>query len=49
MRPSAAGRAPLLSFDIDEHFALVAGFLFLRADAAAHRAWGPTLFPDLPA
>ena len=35
--------------DIDEHFALVAGFLFLRADAAAHRAWGPTLFPDLPA
>lgn len=27
--------------DIDEHFAVVAGFLFLRADAVAHRAWGP--------
>ena len=34
--------------DIDEHFALLAGFLFLRADAAAHRAWEPTLFPDAP-
>jgi hypothetical protein len=31
--------------DIDEHFATLAGFAFLRADAAAHRAWGPALFP----
>jgi hypothetical protein len=32
--------------DIDEHFATLAGFRFLRADAAAHRAWRPLLFPD---
>jgi hypothetical protein len=31
--------------DIDEHFATLAGFRFLRADAVAHRAWGPELFP----
>jgi hypothetical protein len=30
--------------DIDEHFALLAGFRFLRADAVTHRAWGPELF-----
>ena len=30
--------------DIDEHFALIAGFRFLRADAVTHRAWGPELF-----
>jgi hypothetical protein len=32
--------------DIDEHFATLAGFRFLRADAAAHRAWAQELFPD---
>jgi len=30
--------------DVDEHFAGVAGFRFLRADAASFRAWGPELF-----
>ena len=34
--------------DVDEHFAGLAGFLFLRADAASLRAWGPRLFPDGP-
>jgi hypothetical protein len=34
--------------DIDEFFATEAGFRFLRADAAAHRAWGPELFLLLP-
>jgi hypothetical protein len=34
--------------DIDECFATEAGFRFLRADAAAHRAWGPELFFLLP-
>src|SRR5262245_9407772 len=29
--------------DVDEFFAVGAGFRFLRADAAAHRAWGPEL------
>ena len=38
----------LVSFDIDEHFALIAGFRFLRADAVTHRAWGPELFWELP-
>jgi len=32
--------------DIDEHFALIAGFRFLRADAVTHRAWGPELFGE---
>ena len=32
--------------DVDEHFATLAGFRFLRADALAHRAWGLELFPD---
>ena len=32
--------------DIDEHFAMLAGFQFLHADVAAHRAWGAALFPD---
>jgi hypothetical protein len=30
--------------EVDERFALGAGFEFLRADAAAHRSWGPRLF-----
>ena len=30
--------------EVDERFALEAGFRFLRADAAAHRDWGPELF-----
>ena len=30
--------------DVDHHFAREAGFRFLRADAAVHRAWGPALF-----
>jgi hypothetical protein len=34
--------------DIDEHFALIAGFHFLKADAVTHRAWGPELFGELP-
>jgi hypothetical protein len=33
--------------DVDEHFAGLAGFRFLRADAVSFRAWGPQLFgPD---
>jgi phosphoglycolate phosphatase-like HAD superfamily hydrolase len=31
--------------DVDAHFAGLAGFQFLRADAASFRAWGPALFP----
>jgi hypothetical protein len=34
--------------DIDEHYALIAGFRFLRADAVTHRAWGPELFGVRP-
>jgi len=34
--------------DVDEHFARVAGFVFLSADIAAHRDWGPHLFPVSP-
>jgi hypothetical protein len=30
--------------DVDEHFAGLAGFRFLRADAVSFRAWGPALF-----
>jgi len=30
--------------DVDEHYAGLAGFRFLRADAASFRAWGPELF-----
>jgi len=30
--------------DVDEHYATGAGFEFLRADPAAHRAWGHRLF-----
>jgi len=30
--------------DVDELYANGAGFEFLRADAAAHRAWGPRVF-----
>jgi hypothetical protein len=29
--------------DVDEHFAGLAGFRFLRADVASYRAWGPRL------
>jgi hypothetical protein len=29
--------------DVDEHFAGLAGFRFLRADATSYRAWGPEL------
>lgn len=32
--------------DLDEHFAGLAGFRFLRADAVSVRAWGPQLFPE---
>jgi hypothetical protein len=32
--------------DLDEHFATLAGFRFLRAEAVAHRAWGVELFPE---
>ena len=30
--------------DVDAHFADLAGFRFLRADAVSFRAWGPGLF-----
>jgi hypothetical protein len=30
--------------ELDESVAAGAGFHFLRADAATHRGWGPTLF-----
>ena len=42
----AAGYYHVGDTDVDEHFATLAGFQFLRADATAHRAWGPELFPD---
>ena len=32
--------------DVDEHFAGLAGFRFLRADAASFRSWGPELFGE---
>jgi hypothetical protein len=35
--------------DIDEHFARLAGFVFLSADVVAHRVWGPDLFQTPPA
>jgi hypothetical protein len=31
--------------DVDAHFASLAGFRFLRADAVSFRDWGPALFP----
>ena len=34
--------------DVDEHFAGLAGFRFLRADAVSFRAWGPELFGSAP-
>jgi hypothetical protein len=34
--------------DVDEHYAGLAGFRFLRADLASVRAWGPHLLPDWP-
>jgi hypothetical protein len=45
-RFAAAGYYHVGDTDVDAHFAALAGFTFLRADAAAHRAWGPELFPD---
>jgi hypothetical protein len=45
-RFAATGYYHVGDTDIDEHFATLAGFQFLRADAAAHRAWAPELFPD---
>jgi len=32
--------------DVDDHYATVAGFRFLRAEAAAHRAWSAELFAE---
>jgi hypothetical protein len=34
--------------DVDEHFARVAGFVFLNADVAGQRAWGPALLGAPP-
>jgi hypothetical protein len=34
--------------DVDEHFAGLAGFRFLRADAISFQAWGPELFGSAP-
>lgn len=34
--------------DLDETFAIGAGFRFLRADAAARRSWAPALFAEQP-
>lgn len=34
--------------DVDEHFAGLAGFRFLRADAVSFRSWGPELFGTGP-
>jgi hypothetical protein len=34
--------------DLDRFFAVGAGFRFLRAEAAAHRSWGPELFAESP-
>ena len=34
--------------EVDDTVASRAGFRFLRADAAAHRAWGPELFAPRP-
>jgi hypothetical protein len=34
--------------DVDEHFARLAGFRFLRADAASLRAWAPRLLAGWP-
>jgi hypothetical protein len=31
--------------DVDEHFAVLAGFRFLRADAASLATWAPALLP----
>ena len=45
-RFSAAAYYHIGDTDIDEHFALIAGFRFLKADAATHRAWGPELFGE---
>ena len=33
--------------DTDDYYATAAGFRFLKADTAAHRAWGPELFTGL--
>jgi hypothetical protein len=41
---SAAAYYHIGDTDVDEHFAGLAGFRFLRADATSYRAWGPELF-----
>ena len=43
-RFSAAVSYHIGDTEIDERFAREAGFHFLRADADAHRRWGPELF-----
>jgi hypothetical protein len=45
-RFAAAGYYHVGDTEVDEHFAMLAGFRFLRADAAAHRTWGPELLLD---
>jgi hypothetical protein len=42
--PAAAAYYHIGDTDNDDFFATAAGFQFLRADADAHRAWGPALF-----
>jgi hypothetical protein len=32
--------------EVDAHYALAGGFLFLRADRAGHAAWGPRVFGE---
>ena len=34
--------------DLDDYVACSAGFRFLKADAAAHREWAPSLFSPVP-
>ena len=45
-RYAAAAYYHIGDTDIDDYYATAAGFRFLRADAAAHRSWGPELFTD---
>jgi hypothetical protein len=42
---SAAAYYHIGDTDVDAHFASLAGFHFLRADAVSFRTWGPELFP----
>jgi hypothetical protein len=41
--PSQAAYYHIGDTDVDHRYAIGAGFEFLRADAAAHRSWGPLL------